>query len=134
VGSLGSAGAFYSCDLAGAGLFTARIRWCDWSHLLARVRSASHFISPGGVPQSSDKTRDGRCCTAAALVLCKWGRRNALSHDVVQRRCDPHAAHSLRSGRHRGRFGSSGHIALKIRATDRDAGWEFLAACDGGHS
>ena len=134
MGSLGSAGAVYSGDLAGTGLFTTHIRRCDWSHLPARVCAASHFVAPRCVPQSSDKTRDGRCCTASALVLCKWGCRNALSHDVVQRRCDPHAAHSLGSGRHRGCLGGGGDTALKVRATDWNAGWEFLAAGDGGHS
>ena len=53
---------------------------------------------------------------------------------MVQRRCDPHAAHSLGSGRHRGCLGGGGDTALKVRATDWNAGWEFLAAGDGGHS
>ena len=50
VGSLGSAGALYSGDLAGTGLFTAHIRRCDWSHLPARVCAASHFVAPRCVP------------------------------------------------------------------------------------
>ena len=67
MGSLGSAGALYSGDLAGAGLFTADIRWCDWSHLPARVCSASHFVAPGCVP-----SRVIRREMADAAPLRRW--------------------------------------------------------------